>query len=255
MTLQDLSELPRSNLRTQLVKKILKAIFTGKLTGGARLVEVELAQQLGVSRTPIREALGELAGIGLILLKPNHGAIVRPFGPHELREIYQVRRLLEVEATRLANGRIDSLALTHLKNRHEELLHKAKRGQRWTEQVILLDQELHELLSISSGSHRLAEEIGRYRTIIAALRESVGNTHHALERALSEHLQIIGSLMNGDADGAGRGMETHLVNGAEAAVAALTEVRRTTPATTEANGGSGNGADSPRVSRQSLNVF
>src|SRR3954469_4359800 len=78
---QNLSnKFPRSTLRGQLVNQILAGIFRGELRGDDRLIEEELAVKFGVSRTPIREAFGELAAIGVIQLKPNHGAIVRPFG-------------------------------------------------------------------------------------------------------------------------------------------------------------------------------
>jgi DNA-binding GntR family transcriptional regulator len=83
-----------TTLRGQLVTRVLRSIFSGEVRGGDRLVEEELAAAYGVSRTPIREALGELAAIGMIHLKPNHGAVVRPFGPEQLIEIYHVRRIL-----------------------------------------------------------------------------------------------------------------------------------------------------------------
>src|SRR6266536_1452527 len=85
--------------RTRVVKEILYRIFSGEYKGGDRLVEEELAATIGVSRTPIREALTQLATIGVIALKANHGAVVRPFGPVQLRELYHVRRVLECEAT------------------------------------------------------------------------------------------------------------------------------------------------------------
>src|SRR5947208_11593481 len=72
---------PHGTRRGWVVKAILSSIFTGEFRGGDRLVEEELAVTIGVSRTPVREALGELAGIGVIELRPNHGAIVCPFGP------------------------------------------------------------------------------------------------------------------------------------------------------------------------------
>ena len=89
------AETKRSARRDRVVKSVLHAIFSGEVVGGDRLVEEELAMRLGVSRTPIREALRELAAIGVIWLKPNHGAMVRPFGPTQLLEIYHMRRLLE----------------------------------------------------------------------------------------------------------------------------------------------------------------
>src|SRR4051794_26510255 len=68
-------------LRGDLVNRVMKEVFGGTLRGGDRLVEQDLAAKFGVSRTPIREALGELAALGVIRLKPNHGAVVCPFGP------------------------------------------------------------------------------------------------------------------------------------------------------------------------------
>src|SRR5688572_28158158 len=97
--------------RGRVVSHILHSIFTGKFKGGDRLVEEELASIIGVSRTPVRESFCELATIGVIELKPNAGALVRPFGPTQIREMYHIRRLLESEAARLAADRIDHPAL------------------------------------------------------------------------------------------------------------------------------------------------
>src|SRR5438094_5437324 len=100
--------------RGWVVKSILSSIFTGEFKGGDRLVEEELALTLGVSRTPIREALGELAAVWLVTIKPNHGAVVCAFGPTQIRELYHLRRVLESEATRLAADQIDPSALAAL---------------------------------------------------------------------------------------------------------------------------------------------
>src|SRR5688500_13467728 len=112
---------PRSTLRSELVSKILGSIFSGELLGGGRLIEEEVAEKLGVSRTPVREALGELAAIGVIQLRPNHGAVVRPFGPEQLKEIYHVRRILEVEATRMAGQHIDPNAVREIRDETQRL--------------------------------------------------------------------------------------------------------------------------------------
>src|SRR4051812_11092240 len=105
---QILDRKPASKTRRGwVVKAILRSIFTGEFKGGDRLVEEELALTLGVSRTPVREALGELAAVWVVAIKPNHGAIVCPFGPTQIRELYHIRRLLEFEATLLAADRID----------------------------------------------------------------------------------------------------------------------------------------------------
>jgi DNA-binding GntR family transcriptional regulator len=211
----------RRTLRSQLVNKILTAIFSGEVHGGDRLVEEELAARLGVSRTPIRESLGELAAIGVIQLKPNHGAMVRPFGPEQLREIYHVRRILEVEATRLAALSIDSSALQEIRERTQELLNKSTRGRTWSELALELDQRLHELISRSSGSERLAEEIGKYRNLVVAVGNAVGNTLHAHDQNLSEHTAIIDHLLAQRGAEAAEAMGRHIDRGAETAAEAF----------------------------------
>src|SRR5712692_3697809 len=88
--------------RQTLAASLLADVFQGRLRAGEHLVTQELAERFGVSPTPIREALITLAGVGIIDLLPNRGAIVRRVTPHEVREVCQVRRVLECEATRSA---------------------------------------------------------------------------------------------------------------------------------------------------------
>jgi DNA-binding GntR family transcriptional regulator len=221
-----LATLPGKTRRGWLVKAILQSIFTGEFKGGDRLVEEELALTLGVSRTPVREALGELAGFGVIETRPNHGAIVCPFGPTQIRELYHVRRVLETEAARLAAPRAEAEALTQLKLEHEELLHAQPRPNNWSARILTLDQRLHELIARSSGSQRLSEEIDRYRALVEAIREAVGNIAHAQDVALVEHLKVIDRLLARDADGAADAMSRHIIRGTEAAVTALFSTTR-----------------------------
>src|SRR5258707_378026 len=93
--------------RQAIVESLLAELFLGRLKAGQPLVTQALAARFGVSHTPIREALITLAGIGIIDLLPNRGACVRPVTARDIREICQVRRVLECEATRSACGRID----------------------------------------------------------------------------------------------------------------------------------------------------
>jgi len=215
-----LKTIPRSTLRGQLVSKVLNAIFSGELKGGDRLIEEELAMKLGVSRTPIREALGELAAIGVIRLKPNHGAMVRPFGPEQLVEIYHVRRVLEVEATRLAAGRIDANALNDIKKRALALIN-GERGEDFPERALALDGEFHDLISRSSGSERLAEEIGKYRNLVSSVGNAVGNKLHAHDQNIQEHLKVIDNLLEKRADEAAAAMGHHIDRGADTAAKAM----------------------------------
>src|SRR4051812_7685472 len=191
-------KLAETTRRGRVVEAILHSIFVGAYRGGDRLVEEELADTLGVSRTPVREALGELVGIGLVTVKPNHGAVVRPFGPQQIRELFHVRQVLEAEAARLAAGRIPAAALTAIRQQTQAFIHAHPRTAEWAAGTILVDKQFHESIRAHCGSERLAEEIGRYRGLVDAMREAVGNSHHAQDAALLEHTRIIDRLLDGD---------------------------------------------------------
>jgi DNA-binding GntR family transcriptional regulator len=214
------SDMKRTARRDRVVKSILQSIFSGAVVGGDRLVEEELAERLGVSRTPIREALRELTSIGVIWLKPNHGAMVRPFGPTQLLEIYHMRRLLESEATRLACRSINRNTLREIRDGMQTLL-PSEKSIAWSERALTFDQRLHELISHSSGSERLAEEIHRYWTLARSIAEAVRNESFTQDKAVHEHTAIIDRLLENDADGACRAMAQHIDNRAQAALQAL----------------------------------
>src|SRR5688500_5213383 len=201
---------PRATLRGQLVSRILESIFSGELRGGDRLIEEELAARLGVSRTPIRESLGELAAVGVIKLRPNHGAVVVPFGPKQITEIYHIRRILEVEATRLAGARLDAPALEHVRDETERLRAQSTRNDAWAEAALALDQEFHMVISHCAGNERLAEEIGKYRNLVIAVGNAVGNKLHAHDQNMAEHLAVIENLLANKATDAATAMGRHI---------------------------------------------
>jgi DNA-binding GntR family transcriptional regulator len=125
-------------IRHELVNRLLADIFEGRLPTGAHLVMKNLTERFGLSSTPIRESLLELEAIGVVEFVHNRGAVVRPFGEEQLREIFQLRRILEVEATRCACRRAEIAELAQVK---EDLLALAeqKRGKAWLEHEMALD--------------------------------------------------------------------------------------------------------------------
>jgi DNA-binding GntR family transcriptional regulator len=210
-----------STLRPQLTRRIVLSIFAGELKGGDRLVEEELALKLGVSRTPIREALSELAALQLIRLKPNHGAIVRPFGPQQLIEIYQIRRVLEAEAARAAAPNIDAIALRQIREKTQSMMTDTNRGDAFSQDALNLDGQFHELIARASGSERLTEEITRYWMLARSIGEAVGNAAHTQDRAMDEHTRIMDALLARNGVEAAHAMSDHLDRSAEAALATL----------------------------------
>ena len=207
--------------RQTIVQSLLADVFQGRLRAGEHLVTQELALRFGVSHTPIREALITLAGIGILDLPPNRGAIVRRITPHEVREICQVRRVLECEATRSACGRI---ALAELHALAEELRRtialKPRSGTRFIEEARAVDSRLHDLIAESCGNGYLAKEIARLKTLFRAFRDvawehdGARNDYHRLNEEGHEHLAIVEALLSGDAKSAAQAMARHIRSGA-----------------------------------------
>ncbi len=227
----------RGQRRQAIVESLLAEVFSGQLRGGQHLVTQDLAERFGVSHTPIREALIALAGVGVIDLLPNRGALVRQVTAKDVREVCQVRRVLECEATRLACGRIDLEALDDLAVELRELLGRARllpsrsattgRGYvengaaetQFIEQARALDSRLHDLVASSCGNDFLAAELSRLKQLFRAYRDvswaydKARNDYRRLAGECREHLAIVESLLAGDAKAAARAMSQHIRSG------------------------------------------
>ncbi len=212
--------LPQRALRRNVIASLLTAIFKGQLREGDWLNAQQLAEQFGVSATPVREALVEMAAVGIVEMQHNRGTVVRPFGPVQLQDIYHLRRVLETEATRCASGRIPVETLTELKQEMTDLLGN-RRAANWSDRAMKSDRKLHELVAKHCGSQRLAEEIARYHTLIQCIRDVVGNQSAAQQCALTEHLEIIHPLVKGQTERAAGAMARHIQNTADRIEAAL----------------------------------
>jgi len=205
--------LARTGLREQVTHRILTSVFEGKFGPGERLVVGRLSGLFGVSPTPVRESLVELAGLGVVDLLPNRGAVVRPFGPTQLKEMIQVRRILEVEAARCASGHVTTKDLESLRaelNELKELPIDAERDRRAQD----ADTHLHTLIAEQCGNPRLTDEVHRYLILFKALR----NISHFRDSwagyrrtdDVQEHLRIVRAVASGDADRAAKAMDIHI---------------------------------------------
>ncbi len=208
--------------RQAVVQSLMADVFQGRLRAGEHLVMQDLAERLGVSPTPIREALITLAGIGIVDLVPNRGAVVRRVTNNDVREVCQVRRALECEATRSACGRIE-LAELHVLADEFRIVHAA--GQEFTEHFVedarRLDSRLHDLIAESCGNRFLAQELGRLKLLFRAFRDvawewdKANNDSHRFVEEAGEHLAIVDALLAGDAKQAARAMARHIRSGAK----------------------------------------
>jgi len=183
-------------------------ILEGRLEPGAELAEVALSEQLGVSRGPIREAIGRLASEGLVTVRPRRGAIVRPLSKEEFLELYQVREALERMAVKLAVPRLTDEQFEELNALNQAMERHAKRG----DVALFFDANVafHERMLEACGNKKLQElyrqllgQLGRFRMRSLNLR---GN----LQRSVSEHATILRAARRGDAERAAQLMSEHI---------------------------------------------
>lgn len=215
--------------REGIVQSMLTDVFQGRLRAGQHLVTQELAQRFGVSHTPVREALITLAGIGVIDLLPNRGAIVRGMTARDVREVFQVRRALECEAVRSACGRIAERDLNLLAADLRKFSSATSRpSARLIAKARELDSRLHDLVARSCGNTLLANEIGRLKILFRAFRDVAWDHDQArrdyrrLAEEARQHLAIVEALSAGDRRAAMRAMSLHIRSGMKYWTRALT---------------------------------
>ncbi|HZO62261.1 MAG TPA: GntR family transcriptional regulator [Gaiellaceae bacterium] len=183
-------------------------ILAGRLEPGAELAEVALAEQLGVSRGPLREAIGRLATEGLVTVRPRRGAVVSPLSREEFLELYQVREALERMAVKLAVPRLEPDDVAALQGLIDEMAAHAGRDD--VAAFFEANGAFHARLVDASGNVKLRElyrqqvdQLSRYRTQSLQLR---GN----MQRSIAEHAAILRAARRGDAERAAHLMSEHI---------------------------------------------
>jgi DNA-binding GntR family transcriptional regulator len=216
--------------RSRIVEGILHGIFSGKYQPGDRLTSERLSNEFGVSQTPVREAIGTLAGMGVLSVKPNCGAIVRRFVPREVRDICQVRCSLECLAVLSACDRIPSASLRHLAHRFRA--QQSITGtiqQKHVEDVKKTDTQLHDLIRHATRNRFLADELERIMILVRAFRDAAWNRLydqsspdlHFIKQEAKEHLAIVEALLANDPKKARRALYQHLKSGSRYIVRAV----------------------------------
>lgn len=200
----------RQALRHQVVRRLLLEIFRGTLPAGTRLITQKLSEQLGISATPLREALVELEAIGMVDISHNRGAVVAAFGPAELRGIYQVRRVLESEAARCACGHMDRGVLEAFRDEMREYVARRSKSAAWLRAVMAADARFHAAIAAACGSPRLAREIDRYALLMQTVSEAIGNRYRSKEDGIQEHIAIIEALLAEDPERSAVAMARHI---------------------------------------------
>jgi DNA-binding GntR family transcriptional regulator len=195
------------------VGELREVILRGELPAGARLGEVELAERLGVSRTPVREALGRLAAEGLVEIVPNRGARVATWTVEELEGVFELRALLEPQLTALAVPRAGEQDVAELDVLAHRMLEVGAPGP---------EQDLDALVPLNRAFHDRLVALADHPALAGALAGAihppivVRNFHAydgpSLRRSLAHHVEIVAAVRAGDPAWAQAVMTAHIHN-------------------------------------------
>jgi DNA-binding GntR family transcriptional regulator len=188
-------------------ERLRSMIFSGSLSAGEALQEKKLAARLGVSRTPVREAMTRLTMEGLVQRSAGLTPVVRRLSTSDFIEILHIRRLLEVEAAGLAAQKGGSDELVSIRARTAAF----KEGSMPTaEDHIATDDQLHACVAALAGSGLLAELIHDLRQKTKIF--DMGRVPERFEPGIAEHLEIIDAIISRDGPRAEAAMRTHIDN-------------------------------------------
>lgn len=203
-------------------RHVLKGIRTGRLPPGTRLIPEDIANEIGMSRMPVREAFRRLSTEGLVLIRPNRGCVVAGLTVDEMVEVFEIRSVLEGLAVRLAMPRLDAEAFAEL----DRLLSRMGLDGRGDHDWVTRHREFHEYLCSFSQRPKLMRQIaGLHVTIEPYVRIWL---HHA-DKPLSaeeEHRVLIDALRSGDAAAAEAAMRKHILETAPALAAFVAQAER-----------------------------
>jgi DNA-binding GntR family transcriptional regulator len=205
----DVSTVIRPSLADQVYQRLVEAILAGKLETGAALNVAEIAEDLKVSPSPVRDAMARLVSEGLATNHPNRRTTVTRFTERDVREILKVREILECGAARLAAERIDEAGIARLRDtaaRCAALFGNVARKR----DMLDLDNEFHLQIAEASGNLTLRDEIARCKRRVI-LMQWMKMVPQVMGRAYAGHLEVISALERHDADGAERMMREHIV--------------------------------------------
>lgn len=187
----------RVTLHDAVLNQVRDMIIEGQLTPGSRINEGQLGASLGVSRTPLREAIKTLASEGLVEIIPAKGAIVRRFTEKDIREILEVLKALEQSAALLACARAPDAEIAKIRALHEAMLGFYKARNRMS--YFKLNQEIHSALVHAAGNAMLAQT---HETLQARIKRIRFVGHEGPDRwsaAVAEHEEMIVALEARDA--------------------------------------------------------
>jgi len=209
-------------LYQEVAERLRQRIFSHELPPGTWVDEQALAEQYGISRTPLREALKVLASEGLVTLKPRRGCYVTEISDRDLDEVFTIMALLEGECARNSADRASAAELEELQGIHRDLEHAAEAQD--IDRFFEANQAFHHRVQSLADNRWLLQVIEDLRKVIKLSRHHSLFSEGRLEQSLAEHRNILDALLARDADAAEARMREHIRSG-RAALARIAEAR------------------------------
>ncbi len=197
-------------LRDVVFNTLRQAILRGELKPGERLMEIQLANKLGVSRTPIREAIRKLELEGLVLMIPRKGAEVAEITEKSLKDVLEIRRALEELAVQLACEKITKEEIKELKKAGDEFK-KVLKSQDITE-VAEADVRFHDVIYMATDNPKLIHLLNNFREQMYRFRVEYLKKDEVRPQLIKEHDEIIRFITEGNKEEAARVVCSHIEN-------------------------------------------
>lgn len=221
MTRADAFRVERSPalIRSQVLENLRQAILDRRLEPGQRLIERELVELTGASRTSVREALRELAAEGLVTAVPNKGTVVTSVSAEEARQLYEVRSVLEGLAGRLFVANASPAQRKALTRALERIEKQAAKGT----SILAAKDAFYDVLFEGGGNRALKSLVGTLHARVSVLRSLSMSVPGRLEHSLKELRAILDAVVANDADAAAAACAWHVKEAGRAGLLALSE--------------------------------
>lgn len=201
------------SLRGRVFNKLREDILSGKYKEHEELKEVAIGEELGVSRTPVREAFRQLELEGLIQIVPNKGAYVTGITTEDVQDIYVIRSLLEGLCARWATEKITKEQMEELEENVYLAEFHAQKGH--SEQMAELDNRFHEILYESCHSKMLEHQLRDFHQYVLRVRRKTLSNDERSSKSNEEHRQIMEAIKAHDAERAERLANQHMISAYE----------------------------------------
>ena len=206
-------------LREVVCETLRDAVRRGVLKPGERLMEIQLAEELGVSRTPVREAIRKLEMEGYVIMMPRRGTYIADLSIRDINEVFEIRTSLESLASALAADRITEDELEKLQRLLVQIGTHIKSGD--MESIVRTDTEFHDLLYQASRNTRLVGIISNLREQLTRFRTTSMSYPGRLKATLEEHRNIVEAIAQGDEKAARKAAEHHMEKSEQTLLASM----------------------------------